>query len=175
MAKFLPAIEALIGDLDNKKSLGKEGGYVNDKDDPGGETNYGITKRTFSDINIKTLTKKHAAKIYQEHWWDKYNYTKIDSQVIANRVLMLAVNMSNSPKMQAHIMVQRALNLIGEAVAVDGILGPITLKSVNSQEVAKLDRAIGGEASRHYYKIAKRRRTSRKFLYSWLDRTFDKL
>ena len=37
--------------------LHHEGGYVNDPTDLGGETNFGITKRFYPDVDIKNLTK----------------------------------------------------------------------------------------------------------------------
>ena len=43
--------------------LEHEGGYVNDPDDAGGETKYGIAKRWYPDVDIKNLTKEQAKKI----------------------------------------------------------------------------------------------------------------
>ena len=42
--------------------LEHEGGYVNDPDDAGGETKYGIAKRWYPDVDIKNLTKEQAKK-----------------------------------------------------------------------------------------------------------------
>ena len=41
----------------------KEGGYVNDPDDPGGETKYGISKKAFPKEDIKNLTIVRAKDI----------------------------------------------------------------------------------------------------------------
>jgi len=49
--------------------LSKEGGYVNDPKDPGGETNFGISKKQFPDVDIKTLTKEQAVEIYKRVYW----------------------------------------------------------------------------------------------------------
>jgi len=49
--------------------LGHEGGYVNDPADPGGETNWGISKRSYPQLNIKGLTKEAAMVIYHTDFW----------------------------------------------------------------------------------------------------------
>ena len=43
--------------------LHHEGGYVNDPVDPGGETNFGIAKRSHPDVDIANLTKEGAKEI----------------------------------------------------------------------------------------------------------------
>lgn len=48
-----------------------EGGYCDDKDDPGGETKYGICKRSFPSLDIKNLTVEQAGEIYREHYWKR--------------------------------------------------------------------------------------------------------
>ena len=48
-----------------EKVLKHEGGYVNDPTDLGGETNFGITKRFYPDVDIKNLTKEQAVEIYK--------------------------------------------------------------------------------------------------------------
>lgn len=47
-----------------------EGGYVNDPVDPGGETKYGISKRSYPKVDIKNLTWAEAAAIYKRDYWD---------------------------------------------------------------------------------------------------------
>ena len=46
-----------------------EGGYVNDRTDPGGETKYGISKRAHPDVDIAALTKVTAWAIYERDYW----------------------------------------------------------------------------------------------------------
>lgn len=46
-----------------------EGGYCNDKDDPGGETKFGICKRDFPHLDIKSLTAEQAGEIYRDKYW----------------------------------------------------------------------------------------------------------
>ena len=40
--------------------IGHEGGYVNNPADPGGETKYGISKRSYPSLNIANLTREMA-------------------------------------------------------------------------------------------------------------------
>ena len=49
-----------------------EGGYDNDPDDPGGETKFGIDKRSHPDVDIQHLTQEQAAEIYWREYWVKY-------------------------------------------------------------------------------------------------------
>lgn len=49
----------------------KDGGYTNDPVDPGGETKWGISKRAYPDIDIKSLTKEEALLIYEKDYWNK--------------------------------------------------------------------------------------------------------
>lgn len=67
-----------------------EGGYVNDPDDPGGETKWGISKRAHPDLEISLLTPNVAASIYADEYWDAlgcdsiefpYNVAVFDSAV----------------------------------------------------------------------------------------------
>lgn len=50
--------------------IGHEGGYVNDPADPGGETNWGISKRSYPHVDIKNLTREGARDIYLRDFWE---------------------------------------------------------------------------------------------------------
>ncbi|QEK39314.1 glycoside hydrolase family 108 protein [Candidatus Nesciobacter abundans] len=81
--KFLKAI---------KKTLQFEGGYVNNPKDPGMETNFGITKKYYPDLNIKELTIKEAGEIYFHDYWLKNNLHIIQNATIAGKLFDIAVN-----------------------------------------------------------------------------------
>jgi lysozyme family protein len=49
--------------------LKAEGGYVHDPADPGGETNFGISKRSYPALDIKNLTAAQAGEIYRTDYW----------------------------------------------------------------------------------------------------------
>lgn len=50
-------------------TIPREGGYVNDPDDPGGETKWGVSKRYHPNEDIQNLTPQRAAEIYYEEYW----------------------------------------------------------------------------------------------------------
>lgn len=74
------------------KVLENEGGYDNDPKDPGGETKYGISKKTYPNLNIKDLTKDEAIEIYRKDWYKKWDMDVISSERIAYKVLDAIIN-----------------------------------------------------------------------------------
>lgn len=64
MSAFDDAFDAVIG---------VEGGYVNNPADPGGETKYGITKRSYPNLDIANLTLDDAKAIYLRDYWSPLN------------------------------------------------------------------------------------------------------
>ena len=95
--KFVQAVEAV---------LNHEGGYVNDPDDPGGETKWGISRRSYPSLDITNLTREDAIAIYYRDWWRRYKYDLIEDAAVAAKVLDLSVNMGPS---QAHKILQREI------------------------------------------------------------------
>ena len=57
--------------------LQHEGGYSNDPNDPGGETHWGISKRSYPSLDIKNLTKTQAVEIYRKDYWLKNDCDKM--------------------------------------------------------------------------------------------------
>jgi lysozyme family protein len=116
-------------DVAIKKVLAHEGGYVNDPADPGGETKFGISKRTYPDIDIKALTEDEACLIYYRDWWVENDYDRIAHADLAAKVLDLAVNMGAK---RAHMLLQEAVNATRPGtLVVDGRLGPKSIDAVN--------------------------------------------
>lgn len=70
-----------------------EGGYVNDPQDPGGETKYGISKRFHPNVNIKALTPDQATQIYYNEYWLPYpQLADIQDTDFAARVFLFGIN-----------------------------------------------------------------------------------
>ena len=61
--------------------LQHEGGYVNHPDDPGGETKYGIAKRSHPSLDIKKLTVDGAKGIYLAEYWIPSGAGKLENDL----------------------------------------------------------------------------------------------
>lgn len=61
--------------------IGREGGYVNDPADRGGETKFGISKRSYPNLDIKNLTQMDAAAIYKRDYWDAINADQLPENI----------------------------------------------------------------------------------------------
>ena len=103
--------------------LDLEAGYSNDPNDPGGETNFGISKRAFPHVDIKNLTREKAIDLYRRYYWD---YVRGDELPwpLALHVFDMAVNQGVQP---AITTLQRAAG-----VQPDGQLGPVSMARVRA-------------------------------------------
>lgn len=110
-------------DLACDRLLGHEGGYVFDENDPGGETKWGISKRSYPDLDIKNLTREQAKDIYRRDFWQRGRMAAYDFSV-AFQVFDIAVNSGIETAIR---MMQRAAD-----VADDGYVGPMTLGAVKA-------------------------------------------
>lgn len=124
--------------------LRHEGGYVNNPNDSGSHTNFGVSLRFLAEHpslgdfdhdgdvdadDIKRMTIEDAKNIYKQLWWDKFKYGLISDQTIATKVFDFSVNMGAK---RAHILLQRALNsAFGLKLVADGVIGPNTLSVIN--------------------------------------------
>jgi lysozyme family protein len=115
--------------------IGNEGGYVNDPRDPGGETNWGISKRSYPLLDIKALTQADAKVIYKRDYWDRAQCDRLP-QGVAFEVFDAAVNSGIG---QAIRFLQRAAG-----VADDGQVGPMTLAAVGRLEPETVQARING-------------------------------
>lgn len=100
-----------------------EGGYINHPNDPGGETNWGISKRSYPNVDIKNLTKQGAKDIYYRDFWTPLSAEALHPSV-AWQLLDFAVNSGIGTAIRAY---QRALG-----VADDGHFGPRSMAAAVS-------------------------------------------
>lgn len=133
------AFEALIG---------HEGGYVNDPDDPGGETKYGITKASYPHLDIKNLTLEDAKLIYKRDYWDKTRVNEF-THLYDLEFLLFDIAVNHGVGDAARFM-QRALG-----VDDDGVIGPITLAAAKAANKRALLARINGHRLLDYAETLK--------------------
>ena len=166
--------------------LRHEGGFNNDPVDTGGATNYGVSlrwlkaqglledleqqDRTQDEIQVvKDMTIDQAKALYRSYWWNPYNYSAIDSQLVATKIFDCAVNMG-APR--AHRIVQVALGFTPDQR--DGILGVKSMSEINAAGAAPLVVQIQNLQAAFYRQLVAANPARAKFLSGWLSRAYDR-
>ena len=157
-----------------KEIVAREGGYVNDPDDPGGATKYGVTIHTMRRLgldldkngrvdarDVQRLTPDEAEQIFVTHYFDRPRISELP-EVLHATVFDMQVNAGT----HAIKILQRLLGKMGIPVSVDGQIGPRTIAAARRAAEAAPDHlrdAYGIERRNYYYDLADRRVASRKF------------
>lgn len=128
-----------------ERVLGHEGGYVNDPKDPGGETQWGISKRSYPTLDIRNLTRQQAVEIYRRDFWDRVQGDKLHPAV-AFQALDAAVNHGIGNAVR---WLQRAVG-----VADDGVIGPMTLAALGRREPSDVVLLFNAERIDFYTKLS---------------------
>jgi len=151
-----------------------EGGYVNDKDDLGGETKFGISiqflKAEGIDIDndgdidsddIRKLTIEDSSRIYKSEFFDSMNLSLINDELLKLHLFDMGVN---AGKKSAILLLQKLVNQ-----KQDGILGRITANYVNMYK-GNLVLDYVHERLDYYKRICDARPANTKFLKGWINR-----
>lgn len=144
--------------------LQNEGGYVNDKTDKGGETKFGISKKSYPKEDIKNLTIERAKEIYKRDFWDKIKGDQIQNDELALNLFDFAVNGGVGTSIKT---LQKALN-----VDVDGVIGNDTLSAMAVINFPDLIKRFIKFRNLHYVDIVINDPTQIKFLKGWISRSF---
>ncbi|SLN39003.1 putative Peptidoglycan domain protein [Falsiruegeria litorea R37] len=154
--------------------VAREGGYVNDPDDPGGATKFGVTIHTMrrlgmdltgdgrvSVADVKALSRTQAVEIFVDHYFNRPRINRLP-KIIQPSVFDMYVNAGGN----AVKILQRLLRDMGFAVSVDGALGPQTegaaAKAAEQGALAFRD-AYGVARRNYYFRLADQRVQSRKY------------
>lgn len=118
-----------------QRVIGHEGGYVNDPRDPGGETKYGISRRSYPGEDIAGMTLDRARAIYLRDFWGPAGCDAVPDGIKFD-LFDAAVNSG----------VKTAAKLLQRAVreTEDGIIGPRTLQAVQSMPAPRLVARFNG-------------------------------
>lgn len=118
-----------------ERLIGHEGGYVNHPADPGGETKFGITKRTYPGEDIKGMTLDRAKAIYRRDFWGPAGCDSVPDGVRFD-LFDAAVNSG----------VKTAVKLLQRAAGIDadGVIGPRTMQAISSTPGPRLVARFNG-------------------------------
>ena len=119
-----------------ERLLGHEGGYTAGVGDPGGETKFGISKRSYPGEDIAGLTLERAKQIYKRDFWGAAGCDAVPDAIRFD-LFDMAVN---SGVKTAIKMLQRTVD-----ETVDGVLGPRTLQAISSMPAARLAARFNGQ------------------------------
>ena len=156
-------------DLAFEDAIGLEGGYVNDPVDAGGETKFGITKRSYPTLDIAALTIDDAKAIYKRDWWERYNLDAINDARIAVKFFDIIIN--TGFKKGSEIL-QWALIACGHQVVVDGFAGKKTFAAVNATNPDILLPVLKAEQSFWYRYLVRKKPSQGRFYFGWLSRAY---
>lgn len=158
-----------------KEIVAREGGYVNDPDDPGGATNFGVTIHTMRRLgldltrdgrvdarDVRKLTRAQAEDIFIKHYFERPLIAELPVPLQATVFDMYVNAGGNAVK-----ILQRLLRQMGyRNVDVDGALGPQSLAAVRDamrQAPQEFVNAYGIARRNYYFRLADRRTASRKY------------
>lgn len=157
--------------------VGREGGYVDDPDDPGGATNFGVTIGTMRALaldidgdgdvdreDVRHLSRDQAVEVFLEHYFHRPRIGQLPDILWATVFDMYVNAGSNAVR-----ILQRLLREMGWDVSVDGVIGPQTIAACAEAAAAAPDHladAYGIARRNYYFRLADRRPASRKFARS---------
>jgi lysozyme family protein len=142
--------------------LKSEGGWVNHKDDPGGETNLGVTKRVWEEYvghpveSLKNLTKEDVAPLYEQKYW-RPCYGEVLPWGINYLVFSMGINAGPGRSIK---LFQSSLGCVP-----DGVIGPKTRELISASNSSTLI-AKFSEVRRDYYRSLNKP----MFIKGWLNR-----
>lgn len=152
----------------------REGGYVNDPDDPGGATKHGVTIHTLRRLgldldqdgdvdaqDVRQIDRALAVQIFVDHYFERPKIADLPAPLHATVFDMYVNSGANAVK-----ILQRLLQDMRISVTVDGAIGPQTIAATGQAIGAAPDHladAYGIARRNYYYALGDARPASRKY------------
>lgn len=165
-----------------------EAGYVNNPNDLGGPTNFGITQATARENgytgDMRNLTRQMALDIYKKGWWDRMRLDRILAwnPLLADRMFDFGINAGRANCIKSLQRILNVLNRQGKLYAdidADGCIGPATmtalegfLKARGLDGFNRLMFALTSHQVSYYTEISEKRVQNEEFTYGWYDRVY---
>ena len=145
--------------------LHHEGGYVNAPKDPGGETNFRVSKRAYPDVDIKNLTEDGAKDIYRRDYWDRNRCGDLRDD-LRHVYFDMCVNMGRG---RATKIMQETANAKGANLKIDGGMGPMTIGALKNVELER----VRAYRVKYYATLIERKPDLAKFYFGWFKRSLE--
>ena len=146
-----------------------EGGTNNDPDDRGKFTNFGISEKQYPNLDIAGLTINSAKEIYYNDYWIKNKCNNMPKEL----AIVMFDSGVNCGVSSAAKWLQNSINNMGTDLAVDGIIGPITLSYINNNNYMRIAVAILAHRLKRYSRLIKIDPVQYKFVRGWINRVAD--
>jgi lysozyme family protein len=165
-------------------TIAHEGGYVNDPDDPGGETYKGVARKIHSkwdgwqeidmlkrmpgfpaNLDKDAELQGAIADFYRINFWDRVKGDNITDQKVAESIFDFAVN--------AGVGTSASLAQMVVETKADGVIGQESIAKINAFDTDHFLAAFTVAKIARYVSIVKKRPTSRKYFYGWVLRALN--
>lgn len=167
-------VDSISFDEAFRRLIGHEGGYSNDKRDPGNwtggkvgvgilkGTKFGLAANTYPTLDIKNISLAQAKGIYKKDWWDKLGANGMHSAIVF-QLWDFAINAGRS----------RAIKELQQAVGVaaDGVIGPKTMEAVNAHDLNDVLLTLTAERLKFYTSL----KTFPTYGKGWTNRVAENL
>ncbi|WP_109464770.1 holin-associated N-acetylmuramidase [Albibacillus kandeliae] len=157
--------------------VAREGGYVNDPDDPGGATNHGVTIHTLRRLgldltgdgvvdsaDVRVLRRDQAVGIFIRDYYERPRIAELPAALQPSLFDMYVNAGANAVR-----IMQRLLGEMGFRVTVDGVIGPqsaAAARNAADPDPLALADAYGVARRNYYFRLADARPASRKYARS---------
>lgn len=144
--------------------------FTDNPHDIGRATKYGITQALLASVNgtastedVKNLTLEQAKQVYEKVFWLPMELDKVESQGVAMAIFDMGVNIS---PLRAIKLLQVSAGLVQ-----DGIMGPATLKVINSHKPISIIHPFMLAVQHYYYTVCSQNPSQQVFLAGWMNRS----